>query len=210
MNFGDFVEIFLIGVGLSMDAFAVAACRGLEMRERIRVSHMFVIALFFGGFQALMPLIGWWLTKKFEQSEILNIEAYDHWVAFVLLLFIGGKMLVDVLRESKCGQATSADGAADSAPTEEKLNLPELFVMAIATSIDALATGVIFATENSVRIAPAITIIGLTTFALAIVGVLVGHRFGTKYQKKATIAGGVILIVIGTKILLEGVGLLNL
>lgn len=202
----SFVEIFLIGVGLSMDAFAVATCRALQMKQRVRVLHMLVIALFFGGFQALMPLIGWWITKKFEQSELLNIQSFDHWIAFALLLFIGGKMLLDTFRENQ-GDAPSSDTGSTAG---EKLNLPELFVMAIATSIDALATGVVFATENNVDIFPAIAIIGLTTFALAILGVLVGHRFGTKYQKKATIAGGVILILIGTKILLEGVGILPL
>lgn len=200
----SFVEIFLIGVGLSMDAFAVATCRGLQMKRRVRVLHMLVIALFFGGFQALMPLIGWWITKKFEQFERLNIQSFDHWIAFALLLFIGGKMLLDTFRENQ-GDAPSSDTGSTAG---EKLNLPELFVMAIATSIDALATGVVFATENNVDIFPAVAIIGLTTFALAILGVLVGHRFGTKYQKNATIAGGVILILIGTKILLEGVGIL--
>lgn len=187
-------EIFLIGVGLSMDAFAVSVCKGLGM-NKINTKHTFIIALFFGGFQALMPLIGWLLGTRFEQY----ITAVDHWIAFGLLAFIGGKMLFDVLFGHEEEEV--------SAHTEV-LDLKELFMLAVATSIDALAVGISFAFLK-IDIFTSILIIGITTFILSIIGVIVGNRFGTKYQNKAAAAGGIILILIGTKILLEHLGILG-
>lgn len=186
-----FVELLLIGVGLSMDAFAVAVCKGLNMKK-INYKHATIIALFFGGFQALMPLAGWLLGKQFERY----ITTYDHWIAFVLLLFIGGKMIYEALK-----------GGEESESCEDKLDLKELTVMAVATSIDALAVGITFAFLK-VNIYGAITIIGLTTFVLSFLGVIVGNRFGAKYQKKAELAGGIILVLIGLKILLEHLGVI--
>jgi len=184
-----FTELFLIGVGLSMDAFAVAVCKGLSMRK-IDYGQSVVIALFFGGFQALMPLIGWFLGKQFEEY----IVRWDHWIAFGLLGYIGGKMIWDAFHEE-----------GDSCPTSFRIR--ELFVLAIATSIDALAVGITFAFLQ-VTIGYAVSIIGCTTFVLSLVGVFVGNRFGSKYQSKATFTGGVILILIGLKILLEHTGIL--
>ncbi|MBQ7338427.1 MAG: manganese efflux pump [Clostridia bacterium] len=189
-----FLELFFVGVGLSMDAFSVAVCKGLQMR-RIRWGRTLTVALFFGGFQALMPLIGWLLGKQFEQY----ITAVDHWIAFGLLLFIGGKMLLDVYRESReAKNPCEQENDGRDAP----FRIGELALMALATSIDALAVGITFAFLK-VNIWGAISIIGVTTFFLSIVGVFIGNIFGTKYQNKATIAGGVVLIIIGTKILIE-------
>lgn len=190
-----FTELFLIGVGLSMDAFAVAVCRGLAMKK-INYKHALIIALFFGGFQALMPFIGWALGRQFEQY----IESVDHWIAFGLLVFIGGKMLLDVIRGKEDGEEVCAE--------EERLHIKQLFLMAVATSIDALAVGVSFA-FLSVHIGKAISIIGCTTFVLSVLGVIIGNNFGNKFQNKATVAGGVILILIGLKILLEHLGVIN-
>ncbi len=182
-----FWELLLTAVGLSMDAFAVAMCRGLRMRK-LNGKHALVIGLFFGGFQAGMPLIGWLIGKQFERY----ITAIDHWVVFALLAFIGGRMIFDALHggEEDCGCGKDA------------LDLKELTVMAFATSVDALAVGISFA-FLSVRIAPAVLTIGLTTFALSVLGVAVGCRFGAKYEKKATLLGGIILVLIGIKILVE-------
>ncbi|MCB7037303.1 manganese efflux pump MntP family protein [Eggerthella sinensis] len=189
-----FVELFLIAVSLSMDAFAVSVCKGLCMK-RLDVRQAVVIALFFGGFQALMPLAGWALGTQFEAL----ITPVDHWIAFVLLGIIGSKMLWDAFHE---------DDPEDLAcPTDGKLDLRELVMMAIATSIDALAVGITFAFLR-VDIAVSVGLIGVTTFVLSIVGVAVGHRFGAKYEKPATIVGGIVLILIGLKILLEHLGLI--
>ena len=188
-----FLELLLTGVGLSMDAFAVSICKGLCMR-RVNYKHTFLIALFFGGFQALMPLAGWLLGRQFEQY----IVAVDHWIAFGLLAIIGGNMLREACKE---------EDDAPSCDVDPKLDLKELTLMAIATSIDALAVGISFAFLR-VSIVPAISIIGVTTFVICVGGVFIGNRFGTKYQKKATIAGGVILILLGLKILLEHLGVL--
>lgn len=189
-----FFELLFVGVGLSMDAFSVAVCKGLQMR-RIRWGRTLTIAAFFGIFQALMPLIGWLLGKQFE----VYIVAVDHWVAFALLLFIGGKMIFDVIREKKEGSCGCDE---ESAATDAPFHVGELALMALATSIDALAVGITFAFLQ-VNIWAAIAIIGVTTFLLSIVGVFIGNLFGTKYQNKATLAGGVVLIAIGTKILVE-------
>ena len=184
------IQVFLIGVGLSMDAFAVAVCKGLAM-TRVNKGQALVIGLFFGGFQALMPFLGWTLGVQLAGY----VAALDHWIAFVLLAYIGGKMLWEALTEES--------EAADALPTDPPLDIKELLMMAIATSIDALAVGVTFAFDAT-PILPAISIIGVTTFCLSIGGVVLGNRFGSQYEKKATIAGGAILVLIGIKILFEG------
>ncbi len=189
------VELLLIAVGLSMDAFAVSVCKGLGMKTGINLKQTFLIALFFGGFQALMPFIGWLVGSQFEKY----ITAYDHWIAFVLLCFIGGKMLYECI--FKKGE--------DAAESESALDIKELFVLAIATSIDALAVGVTFALLPDVNIGTSVLFIGLTTFLLSGIGVFIGNRFGSRFEKKAEIAGGVILILIGLKILLEHLGVIN-
>ena len=191
----DVWELLLIGVGLSMDAFAVSVCKGLGMRK-VNMRTSTVLALFFGGFQALMPLIGWALGSQF----LWLIEPIDHWIAFGLLAFIGGKMLVEAVR----GEDEEADEG-----DAERIDLSEYLMLAIATSIDALAVGISFA-ALSVQIAPAITLIGVTTFLLTYVGVAVGHFFGAHWQRPASIAGGIVLILIGCKILLEHLGILVL
>lgn len=190
-----FVEVFLIGVGLSMDAFAVAVCKGLCMK-RLDARQTLVIALFFGGFQALMPLLGWALGRQFESY----ITAVDHWIAFVLLAVIGGKMLWEAFHD---------DDAADECPADGyRLDLKELTMLAVATSIDALAVGITFAFLQ-VDIAPSVAMIGVTTFVLSAVGVAAGHFFGARFEKPASIAGGVVLVLIGCKILLEHLGVIS-
>ena len=190
----SFFEIFMIGVGLSMDAFAVSICKGLNMRKLDKVQTL-VIAFFFGGFQALMPFVGWLLGKQFEAY----ITSFDHWIAFVLLAFIGGKMIWDVFKGDDKDESCCEEGA--------KLDVKELFMLAIATSIDALAVGISFAFLQ-VNIVSAITLIGCTTFVISAAGVFIGHKFGSKYEDKASLAGGIILILIGLKILLEHLGIL--
>ena len=186
----NFIELFLVGVGLSMDAFAVAICKGLAM-PTIRKKDTFIIALFFGGFQALMPFVGWAVGKQFAKY----ITSVDHWIVFILLVAIGGKMIMEAL-----------DKNADSCPVVS-LDLKELFVLAVATSIDALAVGITFAFLK-VNIAFAITIIGCTTFCFSVAGVFVGHIFGSRYKRRAELAGGIILVLIGVKILLEHLGII--
>lgn len=182
------VELLLTAIALSMDAFAVSVCKGLGMR-RMRYDQALVISLYFGVFQALMPLIGWLLGTSFSRY----IQAFDHWIAFVLLAFIGGKMLWDVFHEKEDGEQESA---------ERRLDHRELFMLAIATSIDALAVGIAFACLD-VNIWNSISIIGVTTLVISFAGVWIGNRFGNRFQKKAEIAGGLVLILIGVKILAE-------
>ncbi|MEI3130173.1 MAG: manganese efflux pump MntP family protein [Oscillospiraceae bacterium] len=189
-----FIEFFLTGIGLSMDAFAVAICKGLGMRK-VNYKQMLLIALFFGGFQALMPLLGWLLGRQFEQY----ITSVDHWIAFALLVLIGANML----REVRKGDDTTDAETVYDAP----LPLGQLLLMAIATSIDALAVGISFAFLG-VNIWLAIAIIGTTTFLISAAGVFIGNRFGNRYEKRATIAGGIILILLGVKILLEHLGVI--
>lgn len=190
------IELALIAVGLSMDAFAVSVCKGLGMK-RLDMGQALVIALFFGGFQALMPLAGWALGSGFQSY----IEPVDHWIAFALLAFIGGKMLYDAFHEE--------DGDEPIAGEAARLDLKEILMLAIATSIDALAVGVSFAFLQ-VDIVPAISLIGVITFALSLVGVAAGHQFGARFEKPATIVGGLVLILIGLKILLEHLGVFSL
>lgn len=182
-------ELLLIAVGLSMDAFAVAICKGLKM-PKLNRKQALVIALFFGGFQALMPFLGWALGIGFEKY----ITSVDHYIAFALLAFIGGKMIYDSFHEEE-------DGAA------YRFDLKELLLMAVATSIDALAVGVTFAFLG-VNIALSVSVIGAITFLLSLAGVFIGHRFGARFQSKAELAGGIILVLIGLKILLEHLGVI--
>ena len=191
-----FVELFLIGVGLSMDAFAVSVCKGLGM-SRLNIRQAAVISLFFGGFQALMPLIGWALGSQLADL----IAPIDHWIAFALLAFVGGKMLWDAFHEE------DGEDGEDGEAKDAKLDLKELLMLAIATSIDALAVGITFAFLQ-VAIVPSVTIIGVVTFVLSFVGVAVGHFFGARFEKPATIAGGAVLILIGVKTLLEHLGVI--
>lgn len=185
------IELVLLGAGLAMDAFAVSICKGLGMKK-VNYRHAFVIALFFGGFQALMPVIGWLLGSQLQSF----ITPIDHWIAFGLLAFIGGKMLWDAFHDDEDGKGESCGCG------EQKLDIPELFVLAIATSIDALAVGITFAFLN-VNIVVAVAIIGVVTFVISFAGVSIGNRFGSRYEKPSTIVGGVVLILIGLKILAE-------
>ena len=189
------VELLLIAVGLSMDAFAVSICRGLGMR-RLNLRTAAVLALFFGGFQALMPLVGWALGSQF----MWLIGPVDHWVAFVLLAFIGGKMLWEAFHEE--------DEGCDCEDTSG-IDLREFLILAVATSIDALAAGISFAALN-VDIVASVSLIGIITFALSFAGVAVGHFFGARYERPASIVGGVVLILIGLKVLLEHLGVVAL
>ena len=188
----SFIEIFLIGIGLSADAFAVAICKGLNMK-RINYNHAMIIALFFGGFQALMPLIGWVLGSQFR----VYIESFDHWVAFALLALLGGKMIYEAVSDKE-----EEDNIGNP------LALKTLTILAIATSIDALAVGITFAFLK-VNIAVSVTFIGVITAGLSAIGVFIGHKFGEKYKSKAEFAGGLILVLIGLKILLEHLGIIN-
>lgn len=181
------LELFLTAVGLSMDAFAVSICKGLAMRK-MHYGQAFVIGAYFGIFQAIMPLIGWLLGTTFASY----IESFDHWIAFALLSFIGGKMIWDALHDDSNGTTAAGD----------RLNHRELFLLAIATSIDALAVGVAFACL-SVRILPSVTLIGVVTLLICFCGVWIGHHFGNRFQKHASIIGGAVLIFIGVKILVE-------
>lgn len=190
----SFTEILLIGIGLSMDAFAVAISKGLSMRK-IDYKASLIIAFFFGAFQAIMPLIGYYAAVNFEKY----ITAVDHWIAFVLLALIGTKAIIGAVKEIRSGEVQ----------TEEfRLKWGELFILAIATSIDALAVGISFA-FLSVKIGTSVAIIGCTTFIISFLGVLIGNRFGAKLKAKAEIAGGIILILIGLKILLEHLGVIS-
>lgn len=185
-------ELFFIAVGLSMDAFAVSVCKGLGM-SRLNMKHGVVIALFFGGFQALMPLIGYFAGIGFQRY----IEDFDHWIAFALLAFIGGQMVYEAFKE---GEETEEDG--------DVLKMKQLFLLAVATSIDALIVGITFALLPGTNIWTSVALIGCTTFVLSMAGVGIGFRFGSRYEKKAQIAGGIILILLGIKILLEHLGIL--
>ena len=178
--------IFTLAVGLSMDAFAVAICKGLAM-GKTDLKKCFIVGVWFGGFQMLMPPAGYFLGISFADS----IKAFDHWIAFVLLCFIGGKMIVEAFGQEEAGDSS--------------LSFKNMLVLAVATSIDALAVGVSFAFLGTDIAKPAV-IIGLTTLLLSMLGVKIGSAFGTKYKSRAEIAGGVILILLGFKILFEHLG----
>lgn len=184
----NLIWVFLVGVGLSMDAFAAAICKGLTIKKNF-YEKSFVIALFFGVFQGLMPLMGYFLGSIFAE----RLQAIDHWIAFVLLGFIG----LNMIREAR----------VKTCPIEEdKLDIKNLFILAIATSIDALAVGVSFAFLK-MKISLVVLLIGLTTFGISFFGVQVGKFFGLALKDKAQVTGGVILIFLGTKILLEHLGI---
>lgn len=184
-----YFELLLTAVSLAMDAFAVSVCNGLAMK-RITGKKALVFGLYFGAFQAAMPLLGYLLGSQFAGY----IEQFDHWIAFILLAFIGGKMVWEALHP------------AEDCPTQEpSLSPAAMLPLAIATSIDALAMGVTFAVIG-VNIVPAITLIGVVTFALSCIGVLLGGRFGMRFQAKAELVGGVVLVIIGSRILLSHLG----
>ena len=191
-----YLELALIGVGLSMDAFAVSVCKGLSMRK-VDKKYMFVLAVFFGGFQALMPALGWLLGSQFQSY----ITAIDHWIAFILLVLIGGKMILDVIKEKGENEEVCPD---DSLRT----NLREIFLLAIATSIDALAIGISFALlgiNNYTEILSPILIIGFVSFVMSLIGLYFGIKCGCGCARKlkAELWGGIILVAIGLKILIE-------
>ena len=183
------LEILLLGIGLSMDAFAVSICKGLSTKK-LQFKHYLIIGAWFGGFQALMPTIGYFLGSTFEQY----ITAFDHWVAFVLLSAIGAGMIKESLSKEE------SNG-------NDSFSFKTMLLLALATSIDALAVGISFSFLQ-IDIVAAALIIGCTTFVLSLVGVVVGNRFGARFEKPSQIAGGVVLIAIGLKILLEHLGLI--
>ena len=186
------IELLLIAVGLSMDAFAVSICKGLAT-QKLKLKHFVSAGLWFGGFQALMPTIGYFLGSTFQQY----ITSIDHWVAFVLLAVIG----LNMVKESFSDETEECD-ACFAAKT--------MLVMAIATSIDALAVGITFAfmIRELTQLIFAVCAIGIITFLLSALGIKIGNIFGTRYKAKAELAGGIILVLIGTKILLEGIGII--
>ena len=185
------LSALLLGAGLSMDAFAVSVCKGLAV-GKVRPKHMIVAGAWFGGFQALMPLIGYYLGSFFR----VYIEKADHWVAFILLALIGANMLREAFSKE------------DEKPADASFGFKTMLVMAVATSIDALAAGIALAMEEDAGIFLSVACIGVTTFVFSAAGVKVGSVFGEKYKAKAEIAGGVILILLGVKILLEHLGVL--
>ena len=185
------LELIVVGVGLAMDAFAVSICKGLSL-GKIKFKHMCIAGLWFGGFQALMPAVGYFLGNFFADM----VTKYAHWVAFILLAIIGGNMIKESFEKDEC--ETCGDAAMD---------VKTMFVMAIATSIDAMAVGVSFAFLK-VDIVPAVTFIGVITFLCSGLGVKIGSIFGNKYKSKAELVGGVVLVLMGTKTLLEGLGIL--
>lgn len=185
-----FIELFLLAVGLSMDAFAVSVCKGLAMKC-CTLKRAAVCGLWFGGFQGLMPAIGYFLGYRFRAY----ITSIDHWIAFVLLLAIGGNMV----REALQNEQEEAD---------DSLDVKTMFLLAVATSIDALAVGVTFAFLPNTNVLAAVSFIGVVTFVLSSIGVKVGNVFGSKYKSRAELMGGGILILLGIKILVEHLGLL--
>ena len=188
----NLLELLIVALGLSMDAFAVSVCRGLAT-PRVTLRHMLIAGLWFGGFQALMPLVGYFLGSTFKEY----IEAYDHWIAFVLLAFIGFNMI----REAIWGGEEQSDAS---------FGVKTMFLMAVATSIDALAVGVTFALLPEVNIFAAVSSIGLITFSFSVIGVKIGNLFGAKYKSRAELAGGILLALMGAKILLEHLGVISL
>lgn len=183
-------ELLLIAVGLSMDAFAVSVCKGLSL-QKVRLKHLFLVGIWFGGFQAIMPTLGYLLGATFEQY----IVSVDHWIAFILLAIIGGNMIKEAFE--KDSDACDSNSASFSPAV--------MLTMAIATSIDACAVGVTFAflIDNISYLIFAVAAIGITTFAFSAAGLKIGNVFGAKYKSKAELAGGIILVLIGVKILLE-------
>ena len=188
----NFIELLLIAIGLSMDAFSVSICKGLTTKK-FSWRMALICGLWFGGFQVLMPIVGYFLGAQFQEM----IEAYDHWIAFSLLFLIGANMI----REAVWGK--KEEGENNGA-----LDFKTMFLLAIATSIDALAVGFSFACIQ-VKLWSSVIIIGLTTFVFSFLGVKIGNVFGSKYEKSAGVVGGIILILIGLKILLEHLGIIS-
>lgn len=182
------LELLVIAIGLSMDAFAVAICKGLSLRTA-RWSHACIVGCYFGGFQALMPVLGYVLGRQFSEY----IQAYDHWVAFGLLGFVGIRMIVE--SRQACPVVT------------DSLDMRSMLVLSVATSIDALAVGITFSFLQ-VQILPAAASIGIVTFTLSFIGMRIGSAFGTRFKAGAELAGGIILIAMGAKILFEHIGVL--
>ncbi len=191
------LELLILAIGLSMDAFAVAVCKGLSFRK-ITAKHLLTVGLYFGIFQAGMPLIGYILGIQFSDK----ITSIDHWIAFVLLGFIGIHMIREALSKHEDEEACCTD------EKDTSLKFKNMVVLAVATSIDALAVGITFAFLK-VSIVPAVSFIGLVTFTLSVVGVLIGNLFGARFKSKAELAGGIILVCLGTKILLQHLGILG-
>lgn len=191
------IEIFLLGIGLAMDAFAVSICKGLSV-GKLRISHIMLAGVYFGGFQAIMPLIGYMLGSRFQSL----IASFDHWIAFGLLVLIGANMIREAFfeEEGKEGDPFSKENASFSFGT--------MIPLAVATSIDALAVGITFSFLQ-VNIFLAVALIGITTFVISSAGVKIGNVFGLRYKKKAEIGGGVILILLGIKILFEHLGFIS-
>ena len=187
----ELFEIAGIGVGLAMDAFAVSICKGLSMKK-LSWKKAIIIALYFGIFQALMPVLGYFLGGAFSSF----VQSVDHWIAFILLAIIGGKMIKDSTED-------------ETKNRNDRIDVKTMLLLAIATSIDALAVGVTFAFFK-VNLLLSIAIIGVITFVLSFIGVIIGNKFGDKFQHKAELVGGIVLIIIGLKILLEHLGLLKL
>ena len=207
-----FPELLLIAVGLSMDAFAVAACAGLTM-PKVTAKKALIVGLYFGIFQAVMPLAGYLLATQFAAA----ITAFDHWIAFVLLCLIGGKMALGSFKTEGCAdRACPAENCADREcpggkrpdTQEASLRPSKMLPLAVATSIDALAVGVSFAFLE-VKIIPAVVSIGITTLLLSMIGVKIGNVFGIRFKSKAELAGGIILVLMGLKIILEHMGILS-
>ena len=182
-------ELFVLAIGLSMDAMAVSICKGLSV-PKAEKKHMLLVGLYFGGFQALMPLLGYWLGVNFQTL----VESVDHWIAFVLLGIIG----LNMIKESREGDVEELD---------DGFSVKDLLPLAIATSIDALAVGITFAFLR-VQIVPAVSFIGITTFTLSAIGLILGNTLGARSKSKAELVGGIVLIGMGTKILLEHLGIL--
>ena len=187
-------ELFVIAVGLSMDAFAVAICKGLSV-EKIKPHHTLLVGAWFGGFQALMPFLGYLLGTGFAQK----IQSIDHWGAFVLLGLIGANMIKEALTDKEDDEKEATE---HSGSDTYGFGVKSMFPMAVATSIDALAVGVSFAFLQ-VQIVPAVTFIGVITFVLSALGVVIGNVFGARYKSKAELVGGIVLIGMGIKILVE-------
>ena len=209
----SFIELFLLAVGLSMDAFAVSICAGLGM-TKITIKKALTVGLYFGVFQAVMPLIGY-LTASFFAEKIVS---YDHWIAFALLCFLGVRMIFSSFKKEGCADREcppdkvcgdrSCESGEHHARKETSVKPKDMLPLAVATSIDALAVGVSFAFLK-VRLVPAISFIGIMTFVLSMLGVKIGNVFGSKYKSKAELAGGVILVLIGMKILFEHLGIIS-
>ena len=197
----NMLELFLIAVGLSMDAFAVAVCTGLTM-PKVTVKKSMIVGLYFGAFQALMPLAGYMLGTQFADK----IVTFDHWIVFALLCFIGGKMIVGSLKKDGCSDR-ACPGGKHPDNSEASLKPARMVPLAIATSIDALAVGISFAFLR-VNIGPAVSFIGITTLALSMAGVKIGNLFGLRFKPKAELTGGVILVLMGLRILLEHMGII--